>query len=93
MSGEFTIKQLAETIIEMVGGNSELIFEPLPQDDPKQRQPDISLAKKILDWEPKIKLENGLEKTIEHFSKILLQWLFFLIEEMLDQSLFHKFYF
>ena len=71
--GEFTIKQLAETIIEMVGGNSELVFEPLPQDDPKQRQPDITLAKKNLDWEPKIKLENGLEKTIEHFRKILIK--------------------
>ena len=71
-AGEFTIKQLAETIIDMVGGNSELVFEPLPNDDPKQRQPDISLAKKTLDWEPKIKLENGLEKTIEYFRKIVL---------------------
>ncbi len=70
---EFTIKQLAETIIEMVGGNSELVFEPLPQDDPKQRQPDISLAKKTLNWQPKIKLENGLEKTIDHFRKIVLE--------------------
>jgi len=71
--GEFTIKQLAETIIEMVGGNSELVFEPLPSDDPKQRQPDITLAKKNLDWEPKINLENGLEKTIEHFRKIIIK--------------------
>jgi UDP-glucuronate decarboxylase len=71
--GEFTIKQLAETIIEMVGGNSELVFEPLPSDDPKQRQPDITLAKKNLDWEPKINLENGLEKTIEHFRKIVIK--------------------
>jgi len=70
---EFTIKQLAETIIEMVGGNSELVFEPLPSDDPKQRQPDITLAKKNLDWEPKINLENGLEKTIEHFRKIVIK--------------------
>jgi UDP-glucuronate decarboxylase len=71
--GEFTIKQLAEMIIHMVGGKSKLVFEPLPQDDPKQRRPDISLAKKILDWEPKIKLEAGLEKTIEHFRKIVLE--------------------
>ena len=70
--GEFTIKQLAETIIEMVGGKSKLVFELLPQDDPKQRQPDISMAKKTLNWEPQINLENGLEKTIEYFRKIVL---------------------
>lgn len=71
--GEFTIKQLAEMVIQMTGGKSKLVFEALPQDDPKQRRPDISLAKKTLDWEPKIKLENGLEKTIEHFRKIVLK--------------------
>jgi UDP-glucuronate decarboxylase len=71
--GEFTIKQLAEMVLQMVGGKSRLVFEPLPQDDPKQRRPDISLAKKTLDWEPKIKLEEGLEKTIEHFRKIVLE--------------------
>ncbi len=71
--GEFTIKQLAETVIKMVGGKSKLIFEALPQDDPKQRQPDITLAKKLLDWEPKVNLENGLEKTIEHFRKVILK--------------------
>ena len=71
--GEFTIKQLAEMIIQMVGGKSELIFEPLPQDDPKQRRPDIGLAKKTLDWEPKINLEAGLTKTIEHFRKTVLE--------------------
>lgn len=70
--GVFTIKQLAETIIEMVGGKSKLVFELLPQDDPKQRQPDISMAKKTLNWEPQINLENGLEKTIEYFRKIVL---------------------
>lgn len=70
---EFTIKELSEMIIKMVGGHSELVFAPLPLDDPKQRQPDISLAKKTLDWEPKIRLENGLEKTIAHFRKIVLQ--------------------
>jgi UDP-glucuronate decarboxylase len=71
--GEFTIKQLAEMVIQMVGGKSKLVFEPLPQDDPKQRRPDISIAKKTLDWDPKIKLENGLEKTIEHFRKIVVK--------------------
>jgi UDP-glucuronate decarboxylase len=71
--GEFTIKQLAEMVIQMVGGKSQIVFEPLPQDDPKQRRPDISLAKKTLDWEPKIKLENGIERTIEHFRKIVIK--------------------
>lgn len=71
--GEFTIKQLAEMIIGRVGGKSKLIFEPLPQDDPKQRRPDISLAKKTLNWEPKIQLDVGIEKAIEHFRKIILK--------------------
>lgn len=70
--GEFTIKQLAERVIEKVGGKSEIVFEPLPQDDPKQRRPDISIAKNTLHWEPKINLENGLDKTIDHFRKTLL---------------------
>jgi UDP-glucuronate decarboxylase len=70
--GEFTIIQLAEMVIHKVGGKSKLVFEPLPQDDPKQRRPDISLAKKILDWEPKIQLDIGIEKAIEHFRKIVL---------------------
>jgi UDP-glucuronate decarboxylase len=70
---EFTIKQLGEIVIQMVGGKSKLVFETLPQDDPKQRKPDISLAKTTLDWEPQIKLKDGLEKTIEHFRKIALK--------------------
>jgi UDP-glucuronate decarboxylase len=70
---EFTIKQLGEIVIQMVGGKSKLVFETLPQDDPKQRKPDISLAKTTLDWEPQIKLKDGLEKTIEHFRKIVLK--------------------
>jgi UDP-glucuronate decarboxylase len=70
---EFTIKQLGEIVIQMVGGKSKLVFETLPQDDPKQRIPDISLAKTTLDWEPQIKLKDGLEKTIEHFRKIALK--------------------
>ncbi len=69
--GEFTIKELAEKVIELTGSKSELVYEPLPSDDPMQRQPDISLAKEKLKWEPKIKLEEGLVKTIEYFRKKL----------------------
>ena len=68
---EFTIKELAEKVIEMTGSKSKLTLSPLPQDDPKQRQPDISLAKKELNWEPKIKLEEGLKKTISYFDKLI----------------------
>ena len=68
---EFTIKELAEKIIEMTNSKSKLSINPLPQDDPKQRQPDITLAKKELNWEPKIKLEEGLVKTIKYFEKFL----------------------
>lgn len=69
--GEFTIRQLAETVLDMVGGKSRLVMMPLPQDDPKQRQPDITLARQTLGWEPKIKLEEGLGKTVEYFRKFL----------------------
>lgn len=69
--GEFTIRYLAETILKMVGANSNLIMKPLPQDDPKQRQPNIALAKEKLGWEPKVQLEDGLEKTIMYFRKFL----------------------
>jgi UDP-glucuronate decarboxylase len=65
--GEFTIKQLAEMVIDMTGSRSKLIFLPLPADDPKQRQPDITKAKEILGWEPKVGLEDGLQDTIEYF--------------------------
>jgi UDP-glucuronate decarboxylase len=68
---EFTIKQLAEKVIELTGSKSKLIFEDLPQDDPLQRQPDISLAKKELEWQPHIQLEEGLVKTIEYFKKFV----------------------
>ncbi len=64
---EFTIKELAEIVLEMVGGPSKLIYKPLPSDDPTQRQPDISKAKKLLDWEPKVQLREGLEQTIDYF--------------------------
>jgi len=69
--GEFTIRELAETVLRMVGGKSKLVFETLPQDDPKQRQPDITLAQSVLDWEPQVKLEAGLEKTIAYFKNFL----------------------
>ncbi len=68
---EFTIKQLAETVVRMTGSSSSLVYKPLPADDPKQRQPDITLARKHLDWEPAIQLEQGLEKTIRYFDKLL----------------------
>ncbi len=68
---EFTIKQLAEMVIDLTGSKSKLIFEDLPMDDPLQRQPDITLAKKELDWEPTIKLREGLIKTITYFKELL----------------------
>jgi len=68
---EFTMLELAQSVLKQVGGKSQLIFKPLPQDDPKQRQPDITLAKKELDWEPKIELDEGLAKTIEYFKGII----------------------
>lgn len=70
--GEFTILELAEKIIKLTGSKSKLEFYPLPEDDPIQRKPDISLAKKHLNnWEPKIDLEQGLVKTIEYFKKTI----------------------
>lgn len=69
--GEFTILQLAQKIIELTGSSSQLVYMPLPQDDPIQRQPDISLAKEKLNWEPKVPLEEGLVKTIAYFKNLL----------------------
>lgn len=69
--GEFTILELAEKVIEMTGSDSKIVFEPLPEDDPMQRQPDITLAKEKLNWSPSINLEKGLEKTIDYFRKIV----------------------
>ncbi|NOR85994.1 MAG: NAD-dependent epimerase/dehydratase family protein [Bacteroidales bacterium] len=69
---EFTIAELAEQVIELTGTKSKIIYEDLPSDDPMQRQPDISLAKKELDWEPKVQLKEGLTKTIEYFKKIVI---------------------
>ena len=64
---EMTIKEIAETIIRMTGATSRIIYKPLPTDDPKQRRPDITRARQILGWEPKVQLEEGLVKTIEYF--------------------------
>lgn len=68
---EFSIKELAETVLKLVGGDSKLIFKPLPQDDPKQRQPDITIARKTLDWNPKVNLDQGLLTTVDYFRKFL----------------------
>lgn len=68
---EFTIRQLAETILAMVGGTSKLVFKPLPQDDPRQRQPDITVARTVLGWQPQVRLAAGLEPTIAYFREVL----------------------
>jgi UDP-glucuronate decarboxylase len=68
---EFTMLELAEKVIRLTGSKSKIIFMPLPADDPTQRQPDISLAKKELGWEPKIMLDEGLVKTIDYFKSII----------------------
>jgi UDP-glucuronate decarboxylase len=69
--GEFTIRELAEKTIQMTGSSSELINMPLPEDDPTQRQPDIALAKEKLGWEPVIKLDEGLARTIDYFKSVI----------------------
>ena len=69
--GEFTMLELANLILELTGSKSKLVFKPLPSDDPKQRKPDISLAKEKLNWEPKIQLREGLTETIAYFDSIL----------------------
>jgi UDP-glucuronate decarboxylase len=68
---EFSMIELMEQVIEATNSKSEIIFEPLPEDDPKQRRPDISLAKEKLDWQPKIQLKEGLQKTVEYFADLL----------------------
>ena len=64
---EFTMLELATLVIELTGSRSKIVHMPLPADDPRQRRPDISLAREKLDWEPKIQLREGLEKTIAYF--------------------------
>ena len=68
---EFTILEFANIVIDLIGSSSSLVFKPLPSDDPQKRQPDITLAKMELGWQPKVALENGLEKTISYFEKLL----------------------
>lgn len=68
---EFTIRELAEMVLRQVGGKSRLVLQPLPLDDPRQRQPDITLARKHLDWAPQVRLEQGLERTVAYFREIL----------------------
>jgi len=68
---EFTIRQLAEQVVALTGSKSKIEFRPLPTDDPKQRQPDITRARKTLGWEPKIPLEEGLKRTVAYFDDLL----------------------
>jgi UDP-glucuronate decarboxylase len=69
--GEFTMLQLAETVLKLSGSKSKIIHQPLPSDDPKQRQPNIELAKAKLGWQPKVNLEDGLKETIAYFRKVV----------------------
>ena len=69
--GEFTMLELADKVISKVGGSSKLVYEPLPGDDPQQRQPDITLAKKHLGWEPTVSLDEGLDRTIAYFKTVV----------------------
>jgi UDP-glucuronate decarboxylase len=71
--GEFTILQLAQKVISLTNSKSKLVYLPLPQDDPIQRQPDISLAKEKLNWQPTVNLQDGLIKTINYFETLLKQ--------------------
>jgi UDP-glucuronate decarboxylase len=66
-TGEFTMLELAEKVIALTGSRSKITFMPLPQDDPRQRRPDTSLAKKMLSWEPTVALDAGLKRTIDYF--------------------------
>lgn len=66
---EITLKEFAEEVVELVGSKSKIIYEPLPKDDPKQRKPDITKAKEILGWEPKVDRHEGLKRTLEYFKK------------------------
>jgi UDP-glucuronate decarboxylase len=70
--GEYSMLQLAETVLRLTQSRSKLIFKPLPSDDPKQRRPDISIAKSKLGWEPKVSLEDGLAPTIAYFRQLIL---------------------
>ncbi len=67
--GEVTILELAELVLGIVGGKSKIEFKALPQDDPRQRQPDIGLARSMLDWSPSVTLEDGLSETVRYFRR------------------------
>jgi UDP-glucuronate decarboxylase len=69
--GEFTMIELANKVLELTGGKSELVYKDLPKDDPTQRRPDITKARELLNWEPKVPLEEGLKKTINYFSELI----------------------
>lgn len=69
--GEFTMLQLAQHVLKLTGSTSEIVYKPLPQDDPHQRKPDITLAKELLDWQPTIVLEEGLARTVEYFRRVV----------------------
>lgn len=71
--GEFTIRQLADMVIDLTGSKSRIVQKPLPEDDPKQRRPDITKARQLLGWEPRIPLRAGLERTIAHFESLLTE--------------------
>ena len=66
---EFTILECAQMVLKVTGSKSKICYEPLPQDDPKQRQPDITKARQLLGWEPKIDLETGLRLSLDYFKK------------------------
>ena len=68
---EFTVRELAEKVIALIGSSSQIVQEPLPQDDPKQRQPDITKAREVLGWQPSIELEQGLVKTVDYFRRFV----------------------
>jgi dTDP-glucose 4,6-dehydratase len=68
--GEFTVRELADLVLRLTGSSSPIVFQPLPVDDPKQRRPDITRARRLLGWEPAVKLEDGLRRTIEHFREL-----------------------
>ena len=68
---EFTMNELAELVIELTGSTSKIVYSPLPQDDPKQRKPDLNLAKKLINWQPTISVRDGMQATIEYFKTIV----------------------
>merc|ERR1712187_995962 len=70
---EFTMKELAEIVLDVTKSKSKIVYLPLPGDDPKQRKPDIAQAKEILNWEPKVQLREGIEKTVDYFRRLDLR--------------------